>query len=55
MTLSLLEVDIHPVDGQLDLLGKSVASAAKDLGIASNLEITTARGFLVEGAVTRMS
>ena len=51
--MTLLEVDIHPVDGQLDLLGKSVAQAARDLTIGDHLRIATARGFLVEGTIGR--
>lgn len=50
-SVALLEVDIHPVDGQLDLLGQSVARSAENLGIASRLEVVTAKGFLIEGGI----
>jgi phosphoribosylformylglycinamidine synthase len=45
----LWEVDIYPVKGQADLVGKRVASVAAELGLAANLEVTAARGYLVQG------
>ncbi|MFO0923994.1 MAG: phosphoribosylformylglycinamidine synthase subunit PurL [Pirellulales bacterium] len=50
--MALWEVDIYPADGQLDLLGLSVQSDARDLGLGSHLKIRAARGFLVEGNAT---
>jgi phosphoribosylformylglycinamidine synthase II len=51
----LWEIDIHPADHpaggarQPDRAGERVASAARELGIADNLHVATARGYLVEG------
>ena len=48
--MTLWEVDIHPADGQPDLLGQSVATEARELGISQLLEIRSARGYLLEGS-----
>ncbi len=45
----LWEVDIHPSEGQADLTAHQVAAAAAELGIAANLEVASARGFLIQG------
>ncbi len=45
----LWEVDIHPAEGQVDLTAHQVAVAATELGIARNLAVTTARGYLIQG------
>jgi phosphoribosylformylglycinamidine synthase subunit PurSL len=45
----LWEVDIHPAEGQPDLTAHQVAAAAAELGIASDLAVTTARGYLIQG------
>ncbi len=48
----LWEVDIYPADGQPDRAGQRVAQEAADLGVAQNLSVATATGFLVEGQLT---
>jgi phosphoribosylformylglycinamidine synthase len=45
----LWEIDIHPAEGQPDRAADRVAVAARDLGLAENLHLTTAHGFLVQG------
>jgi phosphoribosylformylglycinamidine synthase len=45
----LWEVDIHPAAGQPDLTARQVETAAAELGIAANLQVHTARGFLIQG------
>ena len=45
----LWEVDIHPSEGQVDLTAHQVAVSAAELGIAPNLEVTSARGYLIQG------
>ena len=45
----LWEVDIHPCEGQADLTAHQVAVSAAELGIAADLEATSARGFLIQG------
>ena len=45
----LWEVDIHPAEGQVDLTAHQVAAAAAELGIADDLAVTTARGYLIQG------
>ncbi|MDX1946722.1 MAG: phosphoribosylformylglycinamidine synthase subunit PurL [Pirellulaceae bacterium] len=49
--MTLWEVDIHPVEGQPDLLGRSVAAEAADLGL-DNFVVQAARGFLVQGEIS---
>ena len=46
--MTLWEVDIHPAPGEPDLLGRSTAAQAHDLGLG-DLSIQAARGFLVQG------
>ena len=46
----LWEIDIHPVEGQPDRAAERVAAAARDLGLAENVQVATARGFLLQGA-----
>jgi len=46
--VTLWEVDIHPAPGEPDLLGRSTAAQAHDLGLG-DLSIQAARGFLVQG------
>ena len=48
----LWEVDIHPAAGQPDLLARSVASEAADLGLG-RFDVQAARGFLVQGEISR--
>ena len=45
----LWEVDIHPAAGQPDLAARQVETAAAELGIAANLQVHSARGFLIQG------
>ncbi len=45
----LWEVDIHPAEGQPDLTAHQVAAAAAELGIAQDLAVTSARGYLIQG------
>jgi phosphoribosylformylglycinamidine synthase II len=44
----LWEIDIHPLTGLPDREAERVASIAAELGIAQNLSIHSARGFLLE-------
>lgn len=47
--MTLWEIDIYPAEGQPDRLGNTVAGDAVDLGLASELSVSAARGFLVQG------
>ena len=49
--MTLWEVDIHPAPGEPDLLGRSTAAQAHDLGLGE-LSIRTARGYLVQGEIS---
>ena len=40
----LWEIDVYPAPGQPDLLGRPVASAAAELGLAADLEVRRKRG-----------
>lgn len=44
----LWEIDVHPLPGQPDREGQRVAALAAELGIGQNLEVASARGFLLE-------
>ena len=44
----LWEVDIYPAPGQPDLLGRPVATAAAELGLADDLAVSAARGYLIQ-------
>jgi hypothetical protein len=44
----LWEVDIYPAPGQPDLLGRPVAAAAAELGLAADLKVLAARGYLIQ-------
>jgi phosphoribosylformylglycinamidine synthase len=52
----LWEIDIHPDRGQEgcarqpDRAAERVATSARELGLAENLQVATARGFLLQGA-----
>jgi phosphoribosylformylglycinamidine synthase len=48
--VTLWEVDVHPAPGQPDLLARSVASAAADLGLPE-FSVAAARGFLIQGKI----
>jgi len=45
----LWEIDIHPSPGQRDLLADHVRSEAADLQLAEDLQVATARGYLIQG------
>jgi phosphoribosylformylglycinamidine synthase len=56
----LWEVDLYPADGQPDLLGGQVAAAAAELGLAGDLAVAAARGYLIqadldEGQIRRIT
>ena len=44
----LWEVDIYPAPGQPDLLGRPIATAAAELGLAADLKVAAARGYLIQ-------
>ncbi len=44
----LWEVDIYPAPGQPDLLGRPIATAAAELGLAADLKVSAARGYLIQ-------
>src|SRR5689334_19397980 len=45
----LWEIDIHPADGERDRAGERVAAASRELGVDEDLQVGTARGYLLEG------
>lgn len=47
--MTLWQVDIYPAEGQPDSLGTSAANSASELGIATDLEVHGAYGFLLQG------
>jgi len=49
----LWEIDIYPAEGQPDLIGDQVAADTADLGLAENLPVAAARGYLVQGPLDR--
>lgn len=49
----LWEIDIYPRAGQPDLNAQRVAADAADLGLAKNLEVHSAYGYLVQGELGR--
>ncbi|MEX2118079.1 MAG: phosphoribosylformylglycinamidine synthase subunit PurL [Pirellulales bacterium] len=49
----LWQVDIYPAPGQPDMAAARVAGEAADLGLASQLEVTAAHGYLVQGDLDR--
>ncbi|MEX2092284.1 MAG: hypothetical protein WD971_06385, partial [Pirellulales bacterium] len=48
--MTLWEIDIHPAAGEQDRAALRVATSARELGLAENLHVAAARGFLVQGA-----
>ena len=50
--MRLWQVDIHPADGQPDSLGHSALTSTMELGIAKDLSIRAAYGFLLQGALS---
>jgi phosphoribosylformylglycinamidine synthase II len=47
--VTLWEVDIYPADGQPDTVAQSLTREIADLGIGSDLQLASARGYLLEG------
>ncbi len=47
--MTLFEVDIYPRAGQPDRLATDVTAAARDLGISTDVQVASARGFLLSG------
>ncbi len=45
----LWEVDIHPAEGQPDLVGQRTAAAAEEMNLLAGMAVATARGFLIQG------
>ncbi len=45
----LWEVDIYPNEGQPNLAARRVAADAADLGLAADLAVTAAYGYLIQG------
>jgi len=51
--VTLWEVDIYPAEGQPDLAGDEAAADAKDVGLAVDLSVCAAKGYLLQGDLTR--
>ncbi len=49
----LWEVDIYPADGQPDLIAGRIVRSAAELGIAEELSVRSARGYLIQGDLDR--
>ncbi len=49
----LWEVDIYPNQGQPNRIARQVAADAADLGLARNLNVTAAYGYLIQGPLDR--
>ena len=49
----LWEVDIYPAEGQPDRAARLVAGDAADLGLAQNLPVAAAAGYLIQGDLSR--
>src|SRR5690349_16668803 len=47
-TEMLWEIDIHPANGEPDRAAERVVSAARELELADELQVATARGFLIQ-------
>src|SRR4051794_7669649 len=45
----LWEIDIHPAGGEMDRAGERVVAAARELGLVNDLQVATARGYLLQG------
>lgn len=48
----LWEIDIYPADGEPDRAGQHVAAEARHLGVADDLRVVAARGYLVQGKLS---
>ncbi|MCA9128485.1 MAG: phosphoribosylformylglycinamidine synthase subunit PurL [Planctomycetales bacterium] len=51
--VTLWEIDVCPAAGQEDVVGRNLAIEARDLGLGEHLKIAAARGFLLQGEITR--
>jgi phosphoribosylformylglycinamidine synthase len=51
--VTLWEIDIHPAEGQPDRTGREAAADAADLGLGRHLSIVAARGYLLQGTLSR--
>ncbi len=49
----LWEVDIYPAQGQPDLMAEQIVDSAADLGLADDLDVVSARGYLIQGKLNR--
>ncbi len=49
----LWQIDIYPADEHADLAARRVAADAAQLGIDRDLQVVTARGYLIEGDIGR--
>jgi phosphoribosylformylglycinamidine synthase II len=51
--VTLWEINIHPADGQPDLMGRQVVDDARTLGLTSSLQVRAAHGYLIQGELDR--
>ncbi|MEX2139294.1 MAG: phosphoribosylformylglycinamidine synthase subunit PurL [Pirellulales bacterium] len=51
--MMLWEVDVHPAPGQPNRAAERVAADVAELGLAANLNVTAAHGYLIEGDLNR--
>jgi len=51
--VTLWEVDIYPAPGQADAAAREIREAAAELGLAADLAIHAAHGYLVQGRLSR--
>lgn len=51
--MPLWQIDIHPAPGHPDRDGKRIAEEIHELGLADDLQVRFARGFLIEGNLDR--
>ncbi|MFN9914686.1 MAG: phosphoribosylformylglycinamidine synthase subunit PurS, partial [Pirellulaceae bacterium] len=47
--MTLWEINIHPAEGQPDLMGQQVVNDARTLGLTSSLRVRAAHGYLIQG------
>jgi len=47
--VTLWEINIHPAEGQPDLMGQQVVNDARTLGLTSSLRVRAAHGYLIQG------
>ena len=47
--MTLWEVDIYPLSEDADRMARNIAADAADLGVAENLQVAAARGYLLQG------